>query len=335
MSDNPATILYDPSGTPLTGAAGSPATPVLTVQGAGAGNPLPVSDGGGSLTVDGGVSVSNFPVSQVVEGSVAVSNFPATQPVQLSGYTSSTANQVLTGIGQTLGLDIQPGASIVTVLIKGTFSNSSLLTFTGSPDGGTTFFPIQAQMLGSPGIMATSISGGAAPYCFRAHVAGLTYFRVTCTAYLGGDAINVTLTSVATTASFVEPIVASSNTIGRVDLNSAIPEGSNTIGKVDQGTPGGIPWPVRMQANSSQYTQVKSVTSTVTLLVTNPTRVGACIFNNSTANLFLKLGSGATVVGFTVRLTSMAYYEVPFGYTGIITGVWSAANGAALVTEIT
>ena len=42
---------------------------------------LDVADGGGSLTVDGAVSVSNFPATQPISGSVSVSNLPATQPV--------------------------------------------------------------------------------------------------------------------------------------------------------------------------------------------------------------------------------------------------------------
>lgn len=61
-----------------------------------AGNVISVDDGGGSLTVDGSISVSNFPATQAVSlaagvdvtdrvgrllGVVSVSNFPATQPV--------------------------------------------------------------------------------------------------------------------------------------------------------------------------------------------------------------------------------------------------------------
>lgn len=42
---------------------------------------LPVSDGGGSLTVDGAVSVNDGGGSLTVDGAVSVSNFPATQTV--------------------------------------------------------------------------------------------------------------------------------------------------------------------------------------------------------------------------------------------------------------
>jgi len=52
------------------------------------GNPVPVSDAGGSLTVDGTVGINNFPATQAVSGTVAVSNFPATQAV--SGTVAAT-----------------------------------------------------------------------------------------------------------------------------------------------------------------------------------------------------------------------------------------------------
>lgn len=46
---------------------------------------LPVTDNGGSLTVDGSVAVTNFPATQPVSGTVAVSNFPASQTVDDGG----------------------------------------------------------------------------------------------------------------------------------------------------------------------------------------------------------------------------------------------------------
>lgn len=44
-------------------------------------NPVPVSDGGGSVTVDGAVSVANFPAVQAVSGTLNIGNFPAVQQV--------------------------------------------------------------------------------------------------------------------------------------------------------------------------------------------------------------------------------------------------------------
>ncbi len=53
----------------------------VTSTGGGLTEPVSVDDNGGSLTVDGTVSVSNFPGTQPVSGTVSVGNFPATQPI--------------------------------------------------------------------------------------------------------------------------------------------------------------------------------------------------------------------------------------------------------------
>lgn len=84
--------------------------------------------------------------------------------------------------------------------------------------------------------------------------------------------------------------------------------------------------------------QVADSASSVTILAANTGRRGASIINTSTATLFLRLSSSAaTVTNYTVALVQGAYYEVPFGYTGEITGIWSSdpGNGNANVTEFT
>lgn len=79
---------------------------------------------------------------------------------------------------------------------------------------------------------------------------------------------------------------------------------------------------------------VDSSATVVTLAAARRGRRGCCIFNDSTQLLYVKLGSAAATDSYTVRLSSGSYYEVPFGYTGIVTGIWAAANGKAYVTEV-
>lgn len=84
-------------------------------------------------------------------------------------------------------------------------------------------------------------------------------------------------------------------------------------------------------------TQVASQTSAITILAANAARYGASVYNDDANPLFLLLGAGtvsATV--YTVKIPSEGYYEVPYGFTGILTGLWSADGaGAARVTEFT
>ena len=93
---------------------------------------------------------------------------------------------------------------------------------------------------------------------------------------------------------------------------------------------------LRTCSNAVQ-TSVASTAASKTILAANPARRGASIMNTSTDTLFLLLGGGTadTTVTHSVRLATNTYYEVPFGFTGAITGISSGTNGAANVTEYT
>jgi hypothetical protein len=86
---------------------------------------------------------------------------------------------------------------------------------------------------------------------------------------------------------------------------------------------------------TSAQTSVAGSASSVQLLAATATRLGATIFNDSAATLYLKLGTTASTTSFTVKLITDAYYEVPFGFTGRIDGIWTSATGNARITELT
>ncbi len=85
--------------------------------------------------------------------------------------------------------------------------------------------------------------------------------------------------------------------------------------------------------NASQTTVAASA-SNVTLLAANRNRKGATIYNDSAAICYVKLGATASTTSYSVQLPSGAYYEVPFGYAGIIDGIWATATGNARITEL-
>lgn len=93
--------------------------------------------------------------------------------------------------------------------------------------------------------------------------------------------------------------------------------------------------PVKMFSSTGSSTSVAGSTSLITLLAANTSRLGATVFNDSTANIFVNLGNSASMTNYTVRMKPLSYFETPFGYTGIITAVFDAANGFARITEIT
>lgn len=96
-----------------------------------------------------------------------------------------------------------------------------------------------------------------------------------------------------------------------------------------------------VRSATSAVTQVGDSATSVTLLASNGNRLGAAIYNDSSAILRVKLGAIASTSSFTVALAGNGggvgdYYEVPVGYTGVIDGIWSSdAGGNALVTEFT
>lgn len=81
-------------------------------------------------------------------------------------------------------------------------------------------------------------------------------------------------------------------------------------------------------------TSVASSASSTTLLAANANRFGATIYNDSTQVLYVKLGATASATSFTAKLAAGDYYEVPYDYSGIIDGIWAAADGYARITEV-
>lgn len=141
---------------------------------------------------------------------------------------------------------------------------------------------------------------------------------------------------------------------GKIGINAlpALPAGANTIGKIDQGTGGASAWktdgsavtqPVsvaatvttkEVRAATPTQTSVAASATNVTLLASNAARLGATIYNDSSINMFLKLGATASATSFTLKIAAAGYYEIPFGYTGIVDGLWDSATGSARITEL-
>lgn len=88
------------------------------------------------------------------------------------------------------------------------------------------------------------------------------------------------------------------------------------------------------RSTTPTQTSVVGSATTVTVLAANNARKGATVFNDSSAVLYLKLGATASTTSYTLQIAANGYYEVPFGYVGIIDGIWASATGNARVTEI-
>lgn len=86
---------------------------------------------------------------------------------------------------------------------------------------------------------------------------------------------------------------------------------------------------------SPTTTSVASSASSVTILAANANRRGCSIANDSTATLRLSFSTPATTANAFLVLPPGAFIllDQQMIVTGIIYGIWSAANGTAQVTE--
>lgn len=87
-------------------------------------------------------------------------------------------------------------------------------------------------------------------------------------------------------------------------------------------------------STSSVLTSVASAIVTTPLLASNPNRRGFTIYNESTQILYLALFATASLTAYTLQMVPGSYFEVPFRYTGAVSGIWPVANGFARITEI-
>lgn len=88
--------------------------------------------------------------------------------------------------------------------------------------------------------------------------------------------------------------------------------------------------------STGTLSSVANSATSVTVLAANASRKGATIYNDDTAAVLkIKFGATASATSFVYAIPAGGYFEVPFGYTGIIDGIASVATGSARVTELT
>lgn len=105
-----------------------------------------------------------------------------------------------------------------------------------------------------------------------------------------------------------------------------------------QGTTNSPPLNADGTPYGSDITSVVSVAASIsvtTLKSASTARKGLTLHNDSTSACRVRVGTPATTTVFTRKMAPGEYYEVPFNYKGVVTGIWEAADGAMRVTEFT
>lgn len=88
-------------------------------------------------------------------------------------------------------------------------------------------------------------------------------------------------------------------------------------------------------SSTATASTVAASTTSVTILASNSSRKGATIQNNGTGTLYLEMGPTATTTSYLAPVYPGGYFELPFGYIGQISGIWSSTGGSAFVREFT
>lgn len=91
------------------------------------------------------------------------------------------------------------------------------------------------------------------------------------------------------------------------------------------------------RAVTSVVTSITASVSNTPIVAVSTTRLGVMIYNDSTATMYLRYGNGApTVSDYSAQLQPGALFIVPDRSARLeMRAIWSAANGAAKVTEVT
>lgn len=111
----------------------------------------------------------------------------------------------------------------------------------------------------------------------------------------------------------------------------ALPLKVDAAGQLYIANPGGAAAPTSGTVTSIAAT---GTVGGVLLKAANANRKGATIFNNASTNLYVSLGTSATTTSFQVLIVPTGYYEMPFTFTGDVSGAWSGTpTGNALFGE--
>lgn len=284
--------------------------------------------------------VSTF--SATIYSTVICKTTPSTQTI--NGSISATNPSVGTDGAAALGFDTQVGGIVSTSAPTYTNGNLNALSLTTGGllriDG---VYPVNATTPTTDAVFVAGAVTTAAPAYTTGQMSALS---LTTAGALRVDGSGVTqpVSGTVTANQGTSPWVTSvSGTVAVTQSTSPwIVAGGGTAGTpatgvvTVQGISGMTPLSViSNKAATSAVTSVASSASNVTLLASNANRVFASIYNDSSKQVFIKLGTTASNTSFSILLMPNSYWEVPSDYTGQIDAIWSAANGNARITELT
>lgn len=288
------------------------------------GSVIGIQQGSVGAVIIGGSILTTAPANQSVSGTVGASTVGHVPVVIVGGsvLTSSTPNQSVSGTVQ-----VEPIGTIITSIVN--IVPSSVIV-------GASIFGLAPVNITNANV---PIAGSVAAFQAGTQITSLVS-TVPSSVIVGISVFGqlpagtAPLGSVATLQG-TNPWVVNFQNSSIITINAsssilAVPVGS-TITVFQDSSLLAVP---PKSATSSVYEVLSSI-STVSILNANVSRKGATIYNNSGTPLYLKLGTAANTSVYTVLMVADAYYEMPFGYTGVVAGITASNAGIINVTELT
>lgn len=297
-SSNPTTDIKKIAGTAISVGAGNTDTGTQRVVLSTNQSSIPVTDGGGSLTVDGSVTVSgtvtaNTGLSQPLTDAQLRA---AAVPVSIA----SVPSHPVTNAG-TFAVQV---TSAPTTAVTGTFWQATqpvqLTTLPALPTGSNTIGTVN---IGT--VPTISVNTHAVTQSGTWNIGSITTLPTVTIAT--NSSVNVQLMGGAVTAM-----------------------GAGTSQTGTQRV-------IEASSSTATQTNPSLSTTSATVLAANTTRRGAQIFNGSTSIVYVRLSAtAASATVYSIKLQPDDYYEVPGFYNGAITGILNTGTSTLVqVTEIT
>lgn len=254
--------------------------------------------------VSGNVGVNNFPATQQVTGTVAVSNFPTTQAVSIAGSV-----EVANDAGNPLPINGNVGLNAGSNAI-GTVAVTALPS---TPAGSNVIGVVSVNNLPA----TQPVSG--------------TFFQATQPVSLASSPLPTGASTEATLATAVTALNSILSQITGVNTDQGtLADAQATNSTASWGEIALLKGILQRPATGTS-TAVNVLATQSTVLAANALRKGAALY--TVTGIYISLGATCSATVFTTRLSANSYYEVPFGYTGIITSFGAAAT--VQVTELT
>lgn len=344
-----------------------------TVQNGAGASAVNIQDGGNSITVDGTVSVGNFPATQVVSGTVtanagtgtfAVSGpltdtqlratavpvsgtfFQATQPVSGTvtisnpGLTDAQIRATPLPISGTVSANATLSAETTKVIGTVNISSGQSVTANAGTNLNTSLLALDSTVAKDASLttLDTSVNTLLKPASTLAAVTSITN-AVTIKADTPANQANaLKVDGTATT----QPISAAALPLPSGASTSALQTtGNSSLSSIDTKLPALVS--SKVPVLSTESTPSTAVVTSLNALVTNQTalsananRRSAIFYRSGAAVVYIKFGATATTSDYTIQLVNNAVYELPFPcYTGRIDVIFAGTTGTLKITEIT